>query len=126
MAPTPPVVIGGTKHFFTWSNLMKISKLRFLSAFIFGVVILAGCASKGSEFVGSWVNTRNPRDTFQIVRNGEEYLIVSDGNKVGATYGKGMLEIKGVLVSTELTFDRKTDTILAPGFFGQVEYRRSR
>ncbi len=105
---------------------MKTSKLRFLSAFILCVVILAGCTSKGSEFIGTWVNTRNPADTFQIVRNGDEFLIVNNGNKVGATYEKGMLDIKGILVSTELTYDRKTDTILTPGFFGQVEYRRKK
>lgn len=105
---------------------MKTSKLRFLSALIFSVVVLSGCASKGSEFLGSWVNTRNSADTFQIVRNGDEFLIVNNGNKVGATYEKGMLEVKGILVSTELTYDRKTDTILTPGFFGQAEYRRKK
>jgi len=105
---------------------MKISTFRFLSAFIFSVIILAGCASKGSEFLGSWVNNRNPTDTFEIVRNGDEFLIVYNGNKVGATYEKGMLEIKGILGSTELTYDRKTDTIFTPGFLGQMEYRRKK
>ena len=105
---------------------MKTSTFRYLSAFILSVVILAGCASKGSEFLGNWVNTRNSPDTFQIVRNGDEFLIVNNGNKVGATYEKGMLEIKGILGSTELTYDRKTDTILTPGFFGQTEYRRKK
>lgn len=105
---------------------MKSSTFRFLSALIFNLVILAGCASKGSEFLGAWVNTRNPGDTFQIVRNGDQYLIVTNGGKVGATYEKGMLEIKGMLGSTELTYDRKTDTIVAPGLFGQMEYRRKK
>lgn len=106
---------------------MKTSTFRFLSAFIFfSVLILAGCGSKGSEFLGEWVNTRNSTDTFQIVRNGDEFLIVNNGNKVGATYEKGILEIKGMLGSTELTYDRKTDTILAPGFLGQMEYRRKK
>ena len=105
---------------------MNTSKLRLLSALIFSVVILSGCASKGSEFLGAWVNTRNSTDTFQIVRNGDEFLVVNNGNKVGATYEKGMLEIKGILISTELTYDRKTDTILTPGFFGQTEYRRKK
>lgn len=105
---------------------MKTSAFRSLSALILCVVILAGCASKGSEFIGTWVNTRNPADTFQIVRNGDEFLVVSNGNKVGATYEKGMLDIKGILVSTELTYDRKTGTILTPGFFGQAEYRRKK
>ncbi len=37
-----------------------------------------------------------------------------------------MLEIKGILGSTELTYDRKTNTILTPGFFGQSVYRRKK
>ena len=104
---------------------MKASIVRFLGALIFSVVILTGCASKGSEFLGSWVNTRNATDTFQITRNGDQFLIVSKGKKIGASYEKGMLEIKGILGSTELTYDRKTGTIVAPGFFGQVEYKRA-
>jgi hypothetical protein len=105
---------------------MKTSTFRYISAFILSSVILTGCASKGSEFLGAWVNTQNSTDTFQIVRNGDEFLIVNSGNNVGATYDKGMLEIKGILVSTELTYDRKTDTILTPGFFGQTEYKRKK
>ena len=105
---------------------MKTSAFRSLSVLIFSVVFLAGCASKGSEFLGSWVNTKDPADTFQVVRNGEEYLIVNDGHKIGATYEKGTLEVKGILVSAELTYDRKTDTIVTPGFFGQTEYRRKK
>lgn len=105
---------------------MKISTFRYLSPLIFSVVFLAGCASKGSEFLGSWVNTHNPADTFQVVRNGDQFLIVNNGNKIGATYEKGTLEVKGILVNAELTYDRKTDTILTPGFFGQAEYRRKK
>lgn len=103
---------------------MKSSMFRFISVFLFSVVFLAGCASRGSEFFGTWINTQNPNDSFEIVRNADQYLIVSQGSKVGAAYEKGMLEIKGMLGSTELTYDKKTGTIMAPRFFGQVEYRR--
>lgn len=105
---------------------MKSSMFRVISALVLSVAFLAGCASKGSEFLGSWVNIKNPADTFQIVRNGDEFLIVSNGNKIGATYEKGTLEVKGILVSAELTYDRTTDTILTPGFFSQTEYRRKK
>jgi hypothetical protein len=105
---------------------MKTSKCILASFFLLSVVILAGCSSKGSEFLGAWVNTRNANDTFQIVRNDDQYLIINKDSKVGATYDKGTLEIKGILGSAELTYDRKTDTILAPGFFGEVEYQRKR
>jgi hypothetical protein len=99
---------------------------RFISVSLFSVVFLAGCASKGSEFLGTWINAQNPIDSFQIVRNGNQYLIVSKDSKVGATYEKGMLEVKGILGAADLTYDKKTDTILTPGFFGQVEYRRKK
>ena len=105
---------------------MKCSMFRFLSISLFSVALFAGCASRGSEFLGNWVNTKNPNDSFQIVRNDDQYLIVSKDSKVGATYEKGMLEIKGMLGATDLTYDKKTGTILAPGFFGQLEYERKK
>lgn len=105
---------------------MKSSMFRFLSVSLFSVIFPAGCASRGSEFLGTWVNTKNPNDTFQIVRNGDQYLVVSKGSKVGATYEKGMLEINGMLGATDLTYDKKTGTILDPGFFGQLEYERKK
>ena len=105
---------------------MKSSMIRFISAFLFSIVLLEGCASQGSEFLGTWVNTQNPTDSFEVVRNGDQYLIVTKSNKVGATYEKGMLEVKGLLGATELTYVRKTGTISAPGFFGQMEYRREK
>jgi hypothetical protein len=45
---------------------------------------------------------------------------------VGAIYKDGALEIKGALLSANLTYVKRTDTILAPGFFGQAEYRRKK
>jgi ketosteroid isomerase-like protein len=45
---------------------------------------------------------------------------------VGAIYKDGTLEIRGALLSEDLTYVEKTDTILAPGFFGQVEYKRQK
>lgn len=105
---------------------MKSSMMRFTSVFTVGIFLLTGCASQGSEFLGTWINTRNPNDSFEIVRNGPEYLIVSKGNKVGATYEKGMLEVKGLLGTTDLTYDQKAGTISAPGFFGQMEYLKEK
>lgn len=105
---------------------MKTLKFRLITAFLSSIVILAGCGSRGSEFLGAWVNTRNANDTFQIVRNGDQYLVVSGTNKAGATYESGALEIKGMLGSTELTYDKKSDSILTLGFFGAAEYRRKK
>src|SRR4051812_13297148 len=107
---------------------MKASFLRTISICLLSAVALAGCASRGSEFLGSWVNTKNPNDSFQVTRNGNEYLIVGQDQKagVGAIYKDGTLEVKGALLSADLTYVKRTDTIVTPGFFGQVEYKRKR
>ena len=34
--------------------------------------------------------------------------------------------MKGALLSANLTYVKRTDTILTPGFFGQVEYKRQK
>lgn len=107
---------------------MKTLILRIISLCLLSAVALTGCASGGSEYLGKWVNTKNPNDTFQVTRNGDEYLIISPDNKagVGAVYKDGTLEVKGVLLSTDLTYVKRTDTIVAPGFFGQAEYKRQK
>ncbi len=107
---------------------MKTLILRIISICLLSAVALTGCASRGSEFLGSWVNTKNPNDMFQVTRNGDEYLIVSQNQKpgVGAIYKDGTLEVKGALLSADLTYVKRTDTIVGPGFFGQVEYKRQK
>jgi hypothetical protein len=107
---------------------MKAVILRIISICLLSTFALTGCASKGSEFLGSWVNQQNPNDTFQVIRNGDEYLLVGNDQKtrVGAIYEDGALEIKGALLSANLTYVKRTDTILAPGFFSQAEYRRKK
>ena len=65
---------------------MKAAIFRFFSFTLFSIILLSGCRSTGSEFLGKWVNTKNPNDCFQITRNGDEYLIVGQGGKLGATY----------------------------------------
>ncbi len=37
-----------------------------------------------------------------------------------------MLEVKGFLGTTDLTYDQKAGTISAPGFVGQMEYKRGK
>jgi hypothetical protein len=107
---------------------MKNLILHFALMFLLSTVVLTGCKSGGTEFLGNWVNTQNPKDTFQVMRNGDEYLIVGEDQKtkVGANYKDGALEIKGALLSANLTYVKKTDTILGQGFFGPIEYRRKK
>jgi hypothetical protein len=89
---------------------------------------ITGCASRGSEYLGKWVNTKVPNDTFEVIRNGGGYLIVTENPKaeVGAIYKDGTLEGKGLLLTVDLTYVKRTDTILTPGLFGQVEYKRQK
>jgi hypothetical protein len=107
---------------------MKTLILRIICICLLSAVALTGCASRGSEFLGKWVNTKNPNDTFQVTRNGDEYLIAGQDQKagVGAIYKDGALEVKGALLSVNLTYVKRTDTIVGPGFFGQVEYKRQK
>lgn len=88
------------------------------------VIAVAACSRPGSEFVGNWVDTKNAKETIQIVRNGDQYLIVHGNEKIGAVYKDGGLEIGGSLGMARLTYIKDSDTILAPGFFGQSEYKR--
>ncbi len=87
-------------------------------------MFLSGCRSTGSQFLGKWVNKANSTDSFQVVRNGDEFLIVGESGKIGAIYKDGALEVKGALFSANLTYVQKTDTLLGLGLFGNVEYKR--
>ncbi len=103
---------------------MKSAIFRFIAITLFSSLFLSGCRSNGSEFLGKWVNKANPNDSFQVVRNGDEFLVVSASGKAGAIYKDGALEVKGPFLSADLTYVKQTDTLLGPGLFGNVEYRR--
>lgn len=45
---------------------------------------------------------------------------------MGAIYKDGALEVKGALLSADLIYVKRTDTIVTPGFFGQIEYKRQK
>ncbi len=103
---------------------MKSAIFRFFAIPLFSAVFLCGCRSTGAEFLGKWVNKANPHDSFQVVRNGDEFLIAGPSGKAGAIYKDGALEVKGLFMSADLTYVKQTDTLIGPGFFGNVEYRR--
>ena len=105
---------------------MRFANFRFFFIVLLSAVFVSGCRSTGSEFLGKWVNNANPNDSFQVVRNSDEFLIISQGGKVGAVYKDGMLEVKGALLSTTLTYVKKTGTLLGPGFLGEIEYKRQK
>ena len=103
---------------------MRFANFRFLSIVLLSAAFVSGCRSTGSEFLGKWTNKANPSDVFEVVRNGDEFLIVGQGKKIGALYKDGTLEVRGELLPVNLTYVKQTDTLLGPGFFGEVEYRR--
>lgn len=107
---------------------MKSLIWPIISICLLSFVALAGCASSGSEFLGSWMNTQNPNDTFEVTRNGDTYLITGQYQKAGveAIYKDGTLEVKGAPLYANLTYIKQTDTILTPGLFGQIEYKRQK
>ena len=80
---TPPTISNQTRPPFVGVP-MRFALFRFLSIVLLSVAVLSGCRSTGSEFLGTWVSRANPGDSFEIVRNGREYLIVSQGRKIGA------------------------------------------
>lgn len=63
--------------------------LRFTAICLLSALALTGCRSRGSEFLGSWVNTNNPKETFRITRNGDEFLITGSDSKPGGSHLPG-------------------------------------
>ncbi len=45
---------------------------------------------------------------------------------MGAIYKDGTLEVKGAPLYGNLTYIKQADTILTPGLFGQIEYKRQK
>ncbi len=105
-------------------HFSRYSKAALLVAAL--LLPILACSKPGSEFVGKWVNTKNANEQMEIVRNGDEFLIVEGSTKVGALYKDGGLEIAGALGNVRLTYVKSSGTILAPGMFGQTEFKRAR
>lgn len=90
-------------------------------------VLMIGCTKAGSEFVGKWVNPSNTADTVQIDRNGDEFLLTGpDSTKIGATLKDETLTMAAPMSGITYTYVKSSDTLLAPGVFGQVEYKRAK
>jgi hypothetical protein len=90
-------------------------------------LLLVGCSKPGSEFVGKWVNPANAGDSVQIDRNGTEFLITGpDATKIGATLKDETLTMASPMSGMTFTYVKSSDTLLAPGVMGQVEYKRAK
>ncbi|WP_395335108.1 hypothetical protein WBP06_25125 [Novosphingobium sp. BL-8H] len=38
-------------------------------------MLLAGCGQNGSQFLGTWANTKNKKSTMTIERNGDAFIV---------------------------------------------------
>lgn len=99
--------------------------MALLTELVVLALATAGCSRPGSEFLGKWTNTKDSKDQIEITRNGDQFLVVSKDNRIPATYKDAGLEVSGgFLGSMRITYIHDSDTLMAPGFFGQAEYRR--
>ena len=94
----------------------------------YGLIVFILCAAMmatscgggtGSEFLGNSESIRNPSDTIEIARNGDQFLIIKGQNKIGAVLKNGSLEVGGKF---QLTYIKSSDTLTMPG----IEYKRKK
>ncbi|ADG20889.1 DUF3876 domain-containing protein [Paraburkholderia atlantica] len=98
------------------------------------VAILGGCGKKdGDQFVGKWEN-QNRKETVEITRNGDGYLIVdthpdhlfggTKTDKIPAIYQNGVLQVATGFGSANVGYDKAHDTLLMPTMGGSAELTR--
>lgn len=105
---------------------MRAVRKAIQSTLVLTMLVL-GCSKPGSEFLGKWTNAGNPSDSVQVDRNGDEFLITGpDGTKIGATLRDETLNMASPMTGISFTYVKSSDTLLSPGVFGQVEYKRAK
>ena len=98
---------------------MEMKKINFVV--LFCVMVLACSASNGSEFIGKWQNIQNSNDTFEFIKNGKSFLLVTKSRKVPVTLQPdGTLVLTGRNESVVFSHVKKSDTIIIRG----QEYKR--
>lgn len=98
----------------------------YCTVLVLAIVSAAACSGPGSEFLGKWVDTKNADIKMEITRNGEQFLIIAGGEKVGAIYKDGGLEVSGAMGSVRITHVRDSDTLIVPGLSRPREYKRDK
>lgn len=103
------------------NNALKIMKLSGVAIAMF----LAGCGDSGSEFLGKWQYIQNERNTLEIVRNGDGFIIHTTSphpwsgkpttTSVPATLKSGMLEVQAGLGPVLLAVDKKSGHLVGGG-----------
>lgn len=89
-----------------------------------------GCRQAGAEYLGKWQNTKNKNDQFEIVRNGENFLVTKTrhsgpGTTITFVLKDGVLQSTGGFATVTFTYIKSTDRLTIPGIFGgNFEYER--
>lgn len=108
---------------------------RSLCCFVASVALLVGCnGGSGSEYVGTWVNTKSEKRTLQIERNGDAFIIrntepsyFSAGEmqtkNLPATLKDGVLQVQvGGFGAVSFMVDKATGNLTN----GQSEYKKAK
>jgi len=116
---------------------MRLQQLRVLMVLCAAVTLFGvGCGKAGNEYLGKWQNVQNKNDKFEIVRNGENFLLTKTApgffgkpqtTTVSCVLKDGILESKGGLVTATLTYVKANDRLTTPAMLGgSVEYERAK
>jgi hypothetical protein len=113
---------------------MRLRRLRALTFFAAVTLVWAGCGKARNEYLGKWQNLKNKSDQFEIVRNGDNFLLTKTTQSffgkpqtttVPCVLKDGIMESKGGFVTATLTYIKATDRLTTPGMLGgSVEYER--
>jgi len=79
----------------------------------------------GRQFVGSWQNVKNPRDTLTITKEGDQFILSQRNEKVMPLYDStnNVLRIqRGIFGELVISHRDSTDTLLGEG----DEYKRTK
>jgi hypothetical protein len=113
---------------------MRVRQWRAWVLFLALTLTWLGCGKPGTEYLGKWQNVKNKNDQFDIVRNGDNFLVTRTTHRfsakpssttVSCVLKDGALQSTGTFGTATLTYVKATDRLMTPGMFGgNVEYER--
>ena len=113
---------------------MRVRQWRALVLLLVVTLTWLGCSKAGTEYLGKWQNMKNKNDQFEIVRNGDNFLVTKttrgfsgkpSSTTVSCVLKDGVLQSTGTFATATLTHIKATDRLTTPGMFGgNVEYER--
>ncbi|HEY6251911.1 MAG TPA: hypothetical protein VI685_18285, partial [Candidatus Angelobacter sp.] len=111
---------------------MHVRLTRALVLLLALALVGLGCGKPGAEYLGKWQNTKNKNDQFEIVRNGDNFLVTKSSKSghgkpttLSCVLRDGILQSTGGFGTATLTYVKATDRLTTPGFLGgNLEYER--